>query len=36
MKPVLPVVTELYEIQNLSFHVPAMKHKFAYFPYSFV
>ena len=29
MKPVLPAVTERYEIRNLSFHVPAIKHKFA-------
>ena len=29
MKPVLPAVTERYEIRNLSFHAPAIKHKFA-------
>ena len=29
MKPVLPVVTERYEIRNPSFHTPAIKHKFA-------
>ena len=29
MKPVLPVVTERYEIRNPSFHAPAIKHKFA-------
>ena len=29
MKPVLPVATERYEIQNPSFHAPAIKHKFA-------
>ena len=28
MKPVLPVVTERYEIGNPSFHEPAIKHKF--------
>ena len=29
MKPVLPAVTERYEIRNPSFHAPAIKHKFA-------
>ena len=29
MKPVLPAVTERYEIRNPSFHEPAIKHKFA-------
>ena len=29
MKPVLPAVTERYEIRNSSFHAPAIKHKFA-------
>ena len=29
MKPVLPIVTECYEIRNPSFHTPAIKHKFA-------
>ena len=29
MKPVLPIVTERYEIRNPSFHTPAIKHKFA-------
>ena len=29
MKPVLPTATERYEIQNPSFHTPAIKHKFA-------
>ena len=29
MKPVLPIVTERYEIRNLLFHTPAIKHKFA-------
>ena len=29
MKPVLPVVTERYEIRNRSFHTPDIKHKFA-------
>ena len=29
MKPVLPTVTERYEIRNPSFHTPAIKHKFA-------
>ena len=31
MKPVLPTSTERYEIRNLSFHTPAIKHKFAVF-----
>ena len=29
IKPVLPVATERYEIQNPLFHAPAIKHKFA-------
>ena len=29
MKPVLPAITETYEIRNPSFHAPAIKHKFA-------
>ena len=29
MKPVLPTATERYEIRNLLFHTPAIKHKFA-------
>ena len=29
MKPVLPVVTEHYEIRNPSFHASAIKHTFA-------
>ena len=29
MKPVLPVVTERYEIRNPSFHASAIKHRFA-------
>ena len=29
MKPILPVITERYEIRNPSFHAPAIKHKFA-------
>ena len=29
MKPVLPAVTERYEIQNPLLHAPAIKHKFA-------
>ena len=29
MKPILPAVTERYEIRNPSFHAPAIKHKFA-------
>ena len=29
MKPFLPAVTERYEIRNLLFHAPAIKHKFA-------
>ena len=29
MKPVLPTATERYEIRNPSFHMPAIKHKFA-------
>ena len=29
MKPVLPVVTERYEIRNPLFHAPATKHKSA-------
>ena len=29
MKPVLPIATERYEMQNPSFHTPAIKHKFA-------
>ena len=28
MKPVLPAVTEHYEIRNPLFHAPAIKHKF--------
>ena len=29
LKPVLPAITERYEIRNPSFHAPAIKHKFA-------
>ena len=29
MKPVIPAVTERYEIRNLSFYTPIIKHKFA-------
>ena len=28
MKPVMPAVTERYEIRNTSFHTPTIKHKF--------
>ena len=31
VKPVLPVVTERYEIRNPLFYAPAIKHKFAVF-----
>ena len=31
MKPVLPVVTERYEIRNPLCYAPAIKHKFAVF-----
>ena len=37
MKPDLPIVTERYDVQNPSFHTPAIKHKFVYsVPYSIV
>ena len=29
MKPKLPVIIQHYEIRNLVFHLPAIKHKFA-------
>ena len=29
MKPVMPAVTERYEIRNTSFHTTTIKHKFA-------